>query len=120
MGKIVLEGLEFYAFHGCMDEEQNIGGRYIVDVELHFDIAKSAVSDNLADTINYSEAYRVIRHEMDKPSKLIEHVAGRILKSLMAEFGALNGAVIKLMKINPPVGGKIQSASIVTEKWRGK
>jgi dihydroneopterin aldolase len=120
MSKIVLEGLEFYAYHGCFTEEQKIGCNYIIDLELYTDINKASENDNLDETINYSEVYNTVKQEMLKPSKLIEHVAGRILNQLFSGFEKLDRATIKISKINPPVGGQIKSAGVVLEKWRNK
>jgi 7,8-dihydroneopterin aldolase/epimerase/oxygenase len=118
MGKIILEGLEFYAYHGCFKEEQLIGGKYIIDLELSLDLSKAVKSDNLEDTINYSEVYTIAKQEMDKPSKLVEHVAGRIVESLFGTFSSLDAVVLKLSKMNPPVNGQMKSASVIIERRR--
>jgi dihydroneopterin aldolase len=118
MEKIILEGLEFYAYHGCFKEEQLIGGKYIVDLELSLDLSKAVISDNLEDTINYSEVYNITKLEMEKPSKLVEHIAGRIADRLFEAFSNLDGVVIKLSKMNPPVNGQMKSASVIIERRR--
>jgi dihydroneopterin aldolase len=120
MGKIVLEGLEFYAFHGYFPEEQKIGCTYIIDLELHTDFSEAAKNDTIENTINYSEVCFVVKQEMQINSKLIENLANRILLRLLNDFTLLDGAIIKISKINPPVGCKIKSASVVLEKRRNK
>ena len=64
-------------------------------------------------TINYAEIYEVVKSEMNVPSKLIEHAAGRILKSLRRRFPQIEH--IKLAKQNPPFGGDVQSAAVLLE-----
>lgn len=120
MGKILLEGLEFYAYHGCFTEEQKIGCKYSIDIELNLNLDQAAATDNLSDTVNYSEVYKIVKQEMEKPSKLIEHVAGRIAKNLLSGFEKLDKIVLKISKINPPMGGQVKSACVVLEKGRGK
>jgi dihydroneopterin aldolase len=116
--KILLEGLEFYAFHGYYSEELKIGSSFIIDLELHTNLKKSGENDRIEDTIDYSSVYKLVKQEMETPSKLIENVGARIINSLFTNFDRLERAVIKISKINPPVGGKIKSASIIIEKSR--
>ena len=69
--------------------------------------------DELDDTINYAAVYAVVKEQMDIPSKLIEHVAGRILYALKERFPQLAAVELKLSKLNPPFGGDVHSASII-------
>ncbi len=116
MGKILLEEIEFYAYHGYFPEEQRIGGKYLVDIELDVDFSRAAETDDLESTINYAQVYEIIRSEMNIPSKLIEHVAGRILKAMFNEFERLDFARVKLTKVNPPVEGQLKSVAVILEE----
>jgi 7,8-dihydroneopterin aldolase/epimerase/oxygenase len=118
MNKLILKGMEFYAFHGYYSEETKIGGNYSVDLELYTNLSQAAASDNLEDTVNYAAIYDLIKGEMQVPSKLIEHVAGRILKKILLEYKEINGVRIIVNKLNPPLGGKLHSASVELEKWK--
>jgi 7,8-dihydroneopterin aldolase/epimerase/oxygenase len=120
MGKIFIDGLEFYAFHGYFDEEQKIGGKYFVDVEIDTDFDHAAASDELDGTINYADIAKIVEAEMQIKSKLIEHVAGRIINRLFIEFGSIEAIKVKVEKINPPIGMKLNSVSVVLEKNREK
>ena len=70
-------------------------------------------SDDLSATINYAEAYEVVKAEMAVSSKLIEHVAGRIMRALKARFPQLTAIEIRLAKRNPPFGGDIREAAVI-------
>lgn len=118
MGKILLEEIEFYAFHGVFDEEQKIGGKYLIDIELEIDLEDSIKTDNLSDTIDYAQVYQVLKDEMEIPSRLIEHVAGRILEALLHQFEKLNYTKIKLTKVKPPIAGQVKSVAVELEKRR--
>jgi dihydroneopterin aldolase len=73
-------------------------------------------SDNLKDAVNYQKAYQIVKAEMAKKSHLLENIASRILDALYSEMTGIKKATIKVSKLNPPIGGKAGSVSIVMEK----
>ncbi len=113
MGLIQLEGMEFYSFHGHYPEEQIVGSRFVVDLTIEADMNKPSESDNLNDAVDYQRAYEIVRAEMEKKSYLLENIAGRIIKALYAEIKGIESITVKVSKLNPPVGGKTGSVSIV-------
>jgi len=112
---IEVTGIELYAYHGCMEEESVLGGKYIVDVELTTDFSKSAETDELIDTIDYVQIRNIIVAEMAIRSKLIEHVGNRIVKQFKANFAALISAKVKVRKLNPPIQGTVKEVAIIIE-----
>ncbi len=112
MGVIALEQMEFWAYHGCFEEEQVIGTRFMVDLELSVDTTKAEETDHLHDTVNYQAVYRVVKKEMETSSKLLEHLGRRILDAIHDKFPSVTHARIKIAKLNPPLGGKIGSVSV--------
>jgi dihydroneopterin aldolase len=104
--------MKFYAFHGIMKQEQIVGNTFIVDLKLYVDLFKASETDNLSDTIDYAEIYNIVKAEMAIPSKLLEHVAGRILRKIKKEFPNIETIEICLTKERPPVEGEIESAAI--------
>lgn len=116
MGLIQIENMEFYAFHGHYKEEQIVGNKFIVDLTIETDMNAPAKSDNLKDAVNYQRAYQIIKVEMSKKSYLLENIAGRILDALYAELKGIEKAKVKVSKMNPPMGGKIGSVSVVMER----
>ena len=115
MAIISIEKMEFYAYHGCFEEERKIGTWFSVDMSMEVDTSKAEMSDNLDDTVNYQAVYQVVKREMMVPSKLLEHVARRILTAVQKEFPAVSYAWIKIKKMNPPLGGKMESVSVEME-----
>ena len=111
MGKILLEGMEFFSFHGCFTEEQIIGTKFIVDLNIDADTLKSEFSDNLRDTVDYVALYQCVKKEMDQKSHLLEHVAKRIIDAVSSSFPAIDAIDLKIAKINPPMGGKMHQVS---------
>ena len=112
MGLIQLENMEFYAFHGHFKEEQIVGNRFIVSVTIDTDLEKPARSDRLEDTLNYQKAYQIVKFEMTKKSHLLENIASRILDALYSSFSTIRSATVKISKMNPPIGGKMDCVSI--------
>ena len=113
MAKIIIEGIKLYGYHGCMDEEGKIGRTFIVDVALEADLKQAASSDKLNDTINYVTVYEIVKEEMTVRSKLLEHVAKRIYNHLRKKFTQITKAEIKVTKLDPPINGIVESASVV-------
>ncbi len=120
MGKIIFDGLEFYGHHGLYEQEQKIGGKYIVDLELELDFSMASTSDNIEGTIDYTKIYELVKDEMAKSSKLIEHVGGRIVSMLFVTFKQIESIRLKLTKVKPPIKGDIRSVSILIEKMRAE
>lgn len=118
MGVIDIEGMEFYAYHGCFDEESQIGTYFKVDISLVVDTVKAQKSDSIDDTVNYLMVYQVAKREMEKPSHLLENVAERMADSVLSEFSSVENVKVKVSKLNPPLGGKIRSVSLTIEKAR--
>jgi len=116
MGLIQIENMEFYAFHGHYKEEQIVGNRFLVDLTIETDMSIPSKSDNLKDAVNYQRAYQIVKTEMERKSHLLENIAGRILDALYSEMTGIKKATIKVSKLNPPIGGRIGSVSIVMEK----
>jgi 7,8-dihydroneopterin aldolase/epimerase/oxygenase len=112
MTQIAIEGMEFYAYHGCFKEEQIVGTHFCVDLVMDFDTTEAENSDDLSKTIDYQSVYAIVKAEFDKKSKLIEHVAGRIAVAVKSRYPLIGKIKIKVAKLNPPVGGKVHSVSI--------
>ncbi|MBT8236399.1 MAG: dihydroneopterin aldolase [Bacteroidia bacterium] len=118
MGTIQLKTIQIYAFHGCLPEERKIGSEYTVDVVLELDLERASNSDLLSDTLDYVQAYRIVKEEMTIPSDLLEHVAGRILNRFLDEFEQLARATVTVVKVNPPIMGNVTSVNVTLTKSR--
>ncbi len=118
MAIIELEGMEFFAYHGYHDEERVTGNKYGVDLIITTDLDKPSHTDSLKDTINYEEVYRIVKEEMSKPAKLLEHISFRINESLINEFPEIANVKSRVSKYNPPLGGICHRAMVETERSR--
>jgi 7,8-dihydroneopterin aldolase/epimerase/oxygenase len=118
MGLIQIEGMEFFAYHGCYKEEQVIGTRFMVDIAIEADTREAEESDDLRQTLNYQALYKLIKAEMAVKSHLLEHVGKRIIKEIYAHFPETQHVKVKIMKLNPALadGGKVKHVSVTLEK----
>ncbi len=112
---IGLEGMEFYAYHGVYQEEQIIGGKYIVDVWVQTDATSARQNDDLNGTVNYELIYNAVKQNMQEPVLLIEHLAQKIINTLRTFVVKEDIIKIKLKKIHPPLGAKVEASVIEIE-----
>lgn len=116
MGKIILRDIQCYAHHGCLPQETLIGSPYIVNVSVSADLSKSCQSDELEHTIDYVSLNTIVKEEMAIPSKLLEHVAQRILDRICTTFTEVKKAKVCVEKLNPPIGGEVVGVRVCLKK----
>ena len=104
--------MRFYAHHGCFEQERAIGTHFRVDLAFTTDTSRAEVTDNIEDTVNYLEVYRVVKEQMATPSHLLEHVARRIGDEVRRRFPAVASVTVKVSKLNPPLGGQMEAVSV--------
>ena len=115
MGVIRIEDIRCFAYHGCMEEEGVVGTVFSVDVELNTDLSVSGKSDLLTDTIDYVAVSRIVQEEMAIRSRLIEHVAQRIINRLMEGFCSLESSKVVVIKHAAPIDGEVKRVSVSLE-----
>ena len=118
MGKIYLNNMEFYGFHGCFPEEKIIGTNFRIDLSFETNTEKAQQTDQITDTVSYLDVYQTIKAEMKISSNLLEHLAERILQTIFRQYPEISEACIKVSKLNPPLGGKLESVSVELKKKR--
>ena len=118
MDEIVLEDIKVYAFHGCMKEETKIGSDYIINLNVKADLQDAAISDKLMDTIDYVDLLKIVNEEMAINSRLLEHVAARIVSRVLRTMKMVNNVQVKVSKQNPPINGNISAVTIIRKGSR--
>lgn len=109
---IELCGMQFHSFHGCLEKERREGNDFVVDFRCRYDIGKAAESDDLQDTLDYSEIYDIVAAQMAVPSNLLENVASRIADAISAAHPELEHFEVKVSKKNPPVEGVAEMSAV--------
>ncbi len=118
MGTIKLQNIRIFSFHGCLEEEGKIGSDYRVDLEIKTDLRKSALSDDLKDTVDYVLLNKIVEEEMAIRSKLLEHVANRIIIRFFKQIPSVSRVILSVSKLNPPIGGDVEAVTIEMEEYR--
>jgi 7,8-dihydroneopterin aldolase/epimerase/oxygenase len=117
-GRITLEGLEFHAFHGVYPHERESGNWFEVTVSVETDFTAAAQHDDLSGTVNYETLYRLVKEEMERPSKLLETVAENIVDDILQALPMVSLIDLSISKINPPIGGKCKRATVHVSKTK--
>lgn len=110
-GIIRITGMTFYAFHGVMQEEQQLGNRYTVDIEARANVHKAAKEDQLDGTVDYGVLYAITSDSMKENHQLLEHIAYRIGTKALDQLKLLDEIKVTVKKSNPPVGGLVEESS---------
>ena len=112
MDKIILKGIQFYGYHGVSEAERELGQKYAVDIEIDFDLEPAGRSDNLNDTVNYSEIFRlVIEVGTSEKFLLIESLAQKIADAILSRF-PIETVLVRVKKLTPPIPGELEYAGV--------
>ena len=117
--RIMLQGMQFYGYHGVNPEERTLGQRYMVDLSADLDLSRAGESDRLEDTVSYSRLYRTVRAVMEgEPRNLLESAAQSIADRVLAEY-PVDAVSVTVRKPNPPVrGSSIEQAAVQIRRTR--
>ena len=112
MDRITLNNMVFFGYHGAMSEEQEIGGRYEVDIDLLGDFSEASESDELSKAVDYQKAYECIKPIIEgEKYYLIEGLAEAVAKIILSEF-EVSRVNVRLRKRNVPIGGVIDFVEV--------
>lgn len=116
--KIFIRNARFFAHHGVLEQERYTGTHFFVDLEAIVDFTHALQTDELTDTVSYADLFDIVRSEMEIPSKLIEHVGGRILEHIFRTYPEVEAVTLEITKENPPMGADCNGAGIRIEARR--
>ncbi|MDK2918768.1 MAG: 7,8-dihydroneopterin aldolase/epimerase/oxygenase [Candidatus Petromonas sp.] len=106
MDKIIMKNLAFYGYHGALKEENILGQKFFIDIEVLLDLKKAGKSDVVEDTVNYAKIYDIVKDTVEnKNFKLIEALAEYIAQRILNNFQRISEIVIQVRKPEAPVKG---------------
>ncbi|CAN1256159.1 Dihydroneopterin aldolase 1 [Linum perenne] len=106
--KLVLRGMKFHGFHGVKKEERSLGQKFLVDVDAWMDLRPAGESDQLTDTINYADIYRIVEEVVEGPAQnLLESVAERIARTVLVKYSVISAVLVKIGKPHVAVRGDV-------------
>jgi dihydroneopterin aldolase len=116
---IRLRNAVFYAYHGVLTDEQNLGGKFEVDVDLVCDLSRGARTDHLKDTVDYTRVYEAIRKAvMGKKYFLLEALGETIARSILKEFRNVVNVAVRVRKPGAPIKGVVDTVEVEVNRGR--
>jgi dihydroneopterin aldolase len=110
---IAIHGAEFFAYHGFYPEEQKLGTKFIVDVEVDFTPHDNLKEDKIANTVDYEQLYKIVAGQIRQTRKLIETIAQSIADDIKEKYPFADKIQVSIKKLNPPLGGKVDYSQII-------
>ena len=111
-GYVMLRNVRFYARQGVLPQERQVGADFLLSRRVGYPLGQAIESDEVGETLNYATLFDMVQREMDVPSQLLEHVAGRIAKAIVAVFPEVTSVDLELIKRNPPMGADCDGAGV--------
>lgn len=115
--RLLLEGMEFYGYHGDIEAERALGGRYRVDLEVAADLRAAGRSDSLEDTLDYVRCFQLVREVVEERQyRLLEALAQAIADAVLGQAHA-EAVTVRVAK-QPPLRGTFDRFAVVVERTR--
>jgi dihydroneopterin aldolase len=114
--RLVLEGMRFFAHHGDVEAERELGSHVYVDVEVRADLSAAGSTDSLDATLDYVRCYGIVRDVVEnRQYRLLEAVAENIARALLEEQPRPSSVRVRVAK-HPPIAGDIGRFAVIIER----
>ncbi|MFZ5353434.1 MAG: dihydroneopterin aldolase [Bacillota bacterium] len=121
MDKITMKDMVFFGYHGVLTEENKLGQRFIVSVELLTDLKKAGNTDSVTDTVNYAEVYAMVKAIVEKKCfKLLEALAENIAQSIIEGYENVLEVIVNIKKPNAPISGIFEYFGVEIRRKRNE
>lgn len=116
--RILMRGLEFYGYHGVIPEENRLGQRFVVDIDMFTDTRAAGATDDLRKTIDYVAVHADIKRIVEGPAlKLVETVAERIAAVILERDGVVRVRV-RVRKPDVPMAASLKYVGVEIVRTR--
>jgi len=121
MDTIKLERIQLYGRHGVYPEENRLGQRFYISLELKLDLREAGMTDDLDRTVNYAEVYDVTKRIVEgEPFKLIEALAETIASRLLDTYAKIHEVTVRVVKPHPPFDIVFDGVTVEVTRNRGE
>ena len=112
MGQVYIKDMRLHAFHGVNKQERVVGNDYVVNLCVDYPLEQACDSDDVSDTLNYATLVDIVKQEMQQPSNLLEHVAGRIARAVFAMHAKAEAVTVDIRKVAAPMSADFAGAGV--------
>lgn len=120
MDRIILKGLEFYAYHGALPEENRLGQRFVIDLEMQLDLREAGMQDDLNMTINYGEVYTLIKEIVTGTRYALIEALAQVIADRVLEKYPVHSVRVRVEKPQAPIPGIFEYAAVEIERQKGR
>jgi dihydroneopterin aldolase len=114
--RIRIQGLRVDAHVGVTAEERARVQTLELDIDIDADLSKASESDELADTVDYSQTVsRVAEVVGSTECKLLEHLASKVVSVVSCMEGVL-GVAVEVSKRPPPLNESAEAVTVRIER----
>ena len=117
MFTIQLKNVEFKSFHGLYPEEKKLGGIFVVNLTVHFNIYNTS-SISLNKTVDYEHLFRIVEGRMNTPTELLETIVVELCNTIIQKFSSVDEVEISISKKNPPIKNMIGDVTVAYQQKR--
>ncbi len=119
MDQIQIRDLEVYAKHGVMPEENTLGQKFQVNLNLYTDLWEAGHTDHIDASINYAQVCQLVTEYMTTHTvHLIEMVAESLARELLLQIPRLHKVDVEVKKPWAPIGLPVSCVSVaITRQW---
>lgn len=115
--RIIIEDLEIFANHGVLEEENRLGQKFLLCIELFLDSRRAGTTDNLKFSVDYSEVcHFVVECFKARTFKLIESAAESVALSILAKYGQIENVKVTVKKPWAPIGLSLSEVAVTIER----
>ncbi|AFV12843.1 dihydroneopterin aldolase FolB [Thermacetogenium phaeum DSM 12270] len=110
--RIIINGMEFYGYHGVLPAERELGQPFIIDLEISCDLKEAGESDDLAKAVDYNRVFEAVKKIVTgEPFSLIEALAERIAEAVLAEYPVAE-VLVRVKKPHAPLKGTFSYVAV--------
>jgi dihydroneopterin aldolase len=112
VGIIRLQNMTFFAHHGQLSAERELGQTFQVDLEMRLDLERAVSSDDLAQAVDYTELYQLVDTVVSESEfRLLEALAGAVVRAVTDRYRPLT-LTVRVRKPNPPIPGQLDFVEV--------
>jgi dihydroneopterin aldolase len=110
--------MQFYGRHGVNPEEQTLGQRFEVDVELYLDTRPAALQDDLRLTINYAQVYKTVQRIVEEERFALLETLAETLATQLGRHFAPDSVRVCVRKPHAPIKGVLDYVAVEIERTK--